>query len=57
MKMNLRWEYGRRLYSNVKLFALIATVIFGILLAFKSPAPDGTDTDVDTEVIIEDITA
>lgn len=55
MKTELRWEYGRRFNSNVKVFALAATVIFGILLAFKSPAPapDAADSEVETEVVFE----
>jgi hypothetical protein len=54
MKLNLRWEYGRRFNSNVTLFALAATVLSGILLAFMSPARESDigDAEVETEVVI-----
>jgi hypothetical protein len=53
MKLNLRWEYGRRLNSNVRILAIMAIVLGGIFLALNSNNSDFTSNDITSRPLIE----
>lgn len=57
MEINLRSEYGMRFNTNVKVFALLAAILFGIfLVAFNSDnvyVKHAGDTEASVEYVID----
>lgn len=56
MEINLRSEYGARFNTNVKVFALLAAILFGIFLAFNSDnvyVKHAGDTEASVQYVID----